>query len=140
MTSIYVDRKEEIFLGSERDKYLNEILNIRKEKNKLVEELADIDLVNQSNIEKTIKNKEEEFQKEKERLDTDFEIKLKAKVDEIKNQKDEEIEKLNRQINENKTLMENLIDNHSAEIKNKEEEIINLQNQLFEVVEVWFLH
>ncbi len=124
--------KEEILLGSERDKYLNEILNIRKEKNQLVEELTNIDLATKKKIDKAIEDKEEEFKKEKERLQADYEINLKARADEIKNQKDEEIEKLNITINENKTLMENLIDNHSAEIKNKDKENIKLQNQLLE--------
>lgn len=124
--------KEEIFLGSERDKYLGEILNIRKEKNQLVEELTNIDLATKNKIDKVIEDKEAEFKKEKERLQADYEINLKARADEIKNQKDEEIEKLNRTINENKTLMENLIDNHSAEIKNKDKENIKLQNQLLE--------
>lgn len=124
--------KEEIFLGSERDKYLGEILNIRKEKNQLVEELTNIDLATKKKIDKALEDKEAEFKKEKERLQADYEINLKARANEIKNQKDEEIEKLNRKINENKTLIENLIDKHSAEIKNKDKEIINLQNQLLE--------
>lgn len=124
--------KEEILLGSEREKYLNEILNIRKEKNQLVEELTNIDLATKKKIDKAIEDKEAEFKKEKERLQADYEINLQARTDEIKNQKDEEIEKLNRKINENKTLIENLIDKHSAEIKNKDKEIINLQNQLLE--------
>ncbi|MCT7487046.1 hypothetical protein N5T98_10495 [Aliarcobacter cryaerophilus] len=121
--------KEEIFLGSERDKYLGEILNIRKEKNQLVEELTNIDLATKNKIDNVIVDKEEEFKKEKARLQADYEINLKARANEIKNQKDEEIEKLNRKINENKTLMENLIDKHSAEIENKNIEIINLQNK-----------
>lgn len=127
--------KEEIFLGSERDKYLNEIINIRKETNKLVEELANIDLINQDKIKKAIQDKEEEFKQEKERLNTNFEINLKAKADEIINQKNEEIEKLNRQINKDKTLMENLIDNHSAEIENKNIEITTLQNKSSEYIQ-----
>ena len=44
--------KEEILLGSEREKYLNEILNIRKEKNQLVEELTNIDLATKKKIDK----------------------------------------------------------------------------------------
>ena len=124
--------KEEILLGSEREKYLNEILNIRKEKNQLVEELTNIDLATKKKIDKAIEDKEEEFKKEKERLQADYEINLQARANETRNQKDEEIEKLNRKINENKTLIENLIDKHSAEIKNKDKEIINLQNQLLE--------
>ena len=92
--------KEEIFLGSERDKYLGEILNIRKEKNQLVEELTNIDLATKNKIDNVIVDKEEEFKKEKARLQADYEINLKARANEIKNQKDEEIEKLNRKINE----------------------------------------
>lgn len=121
--------KEEILLGSEREKYLNEILNIRKEKNQLVEELTNIDLATKKKIDKALEDKEAEFKKEKERLQADYEINLKARANETRNQKDEEIEKLNKQINENKTLMENLIDKHSAEIENKNIEIINLQNK-----------
>ncbi|MCR1815355.1 hypothetical protein [Aliarcobacter butzleri] len=96
--------KEEIFLGSERDKYLNEILNIRKEKNKLLEELSNIDLATQTKIEKLLKDKDKEFEQEKKSLNVDFEIRLKAKEDEIKKQKDEEIINVKKLLKESEEL------------------------------------
>lgn len=126
--------KEEILLGSEREKYLNEILNIRKEKNQLVEELTNIDLATKKKIDKAIEDKEEEFKKEKERLQADYEINLQARADEIKNQKDKEINSLNEQLAQNKAAIKVTIDNHHNEIKGKEKDISDLQNQLFEYV------
>lgn len=124
--------KEEILLGSERDKYLNEILNIRKEKNNLVEELANIDLVNQNKIEKAIQDKKEEFIQQKKILNADFEVSLKAKANEVANQKNEEIKLLAEQLEQDKILMQESIDKHYAEIENRNAEIINLKNKLIE--------
>ncbi|MDN5097417.1 hypothetical protein O8C85_02605 [Aliarcobacter butzleri] len=85
--------KEEILLGSERDKYLNEILNIRKDKNKLVEELVNIDLTTQVKIDNAKKQKDEEFEQEKEILKVNFEIRLKTREEEINKSKNEEFKK-----------------------------------------------
>lgn len=99
--------KEEVFPRSEKEKYLNEILNIGKEKNKLVEELINIDLATQTKIEKSINEKEKEFEKEKELLNTDFEIRLEAKEDEIKKQKDEEFAKVKNNLIKEKEELQN---------------------------------
>ncbi|OCL93700.1 hypothetical protein [Aliarcobacter thereius] len=96
--------KEEIFLGSERDKYLSSISNIRKKTKKLEEELTNIDLATQTKIEKAIKNEQEKFEQEKERLNADIEIRLKAKEDEIKKQKDEEIINVKKLLKESEEL------------------------------------
>lgn len=105
---------EEIFLGKEKSKYLDEILNLKKEKNKLVEELTDIDLANQSKLDNVKKEKDEEYKIEKEKLNADFEIRLKDK--------DEELKKIYEQeINNNKTIIKELENN----IKNINEEKIN---------------
>ena len=124
--------KEEILLGSERDNYINKILDIRKEKNNLVEELSNIDLVNQNKIEKAIQNKEEEFIQQKKILNVDFEVKLQAKVDEIINQKDLEIDALNRQLVQNKALMHDEVNSYNNQINNKEKEILELKDKLLE--------
>lgn len=108
------------------------ILNIRKEKNQLVEELTNIDLATKKKIDKAIEDKEAEFKKEKERLQADYEINLQARTDEIKKQNDEEIKEFNIKENEFRTLIQELSDEHSVEIKNKDAEIINLKNQLLE--------
>lgn len=125
--------KEEIFLGSEREKYLNEILNMRKEKNKLVEELTNIDLATQTKIEKAIKNEQEKFEQEKERLNADIEIILKAKEDEISKQKNDEFVKIKNDLIKEKEEVQNKYDDEKT-ISNKlkienSENIEKLQNR-----------
>lgn len=109
--------KEEIFLGTEKDKYLNEIMNVKKERNKLIEELTTIDLSNQTKTENIIQKKEYDFLREKEKLKTDFQIQL---ADCTKD-KDEELEKEKKRLNlEIKQLKEEL--NYSNQ------NLTNLQN------------
>jgi DNA repair exonuclease SbcCD ATPase subunit len=125
--------KEEIFLGTEKDKYLNEIMNMKKEKNKLVEELTNIDLANQTKIKNMEQKKEEDFLKEKEKMKTDFQIQLKEHTKNKTEELEKEKEKLNLEID----LLKNNLNNSNkklTELIDKNEEMKKiLTDQLEEI-------
>lgn len=92
--------KEEIFLGTEKDKYLTEILSLKKEKNKLVEELTNIDITNESKINKLKDEIAEKHREEKEKLNTDFDIKLKENEKDLKESYENKIKTIDKNLEE----------------------------------------
>ena len=122
--------KQEIMTGEEKSKYLDEILNLKKEKDKLVEDLTNIDLANESKINKVKEEIAEKHRKEKEKLDADFDIKLKEKDEEHKI----EIEKLNMNFNiKFKENENNLKKAHEREILKIQSELNNCNTSLKEL-------
>jgi len=109
---------EKTFLASERDKYRNDISIISEEKNILRDKLVKIDLVNLANIEKAIKDKDDEFEKKEIILNKDFEISLKDKEREIQKEK-----KLKEDFEINLKEKEKLNNNYFAELEKKDNEI-----------------
>lgn len=109
--------KQEIMTGEEKSKYLDEILNLKKEKDKLVEDLTNIDLANESKINKVKEEIAEKNRKEKEKLNTDFDIKLK------------ENEKILKENYENKIkIVDKKLEECIKEMKIKDKLIEDLEN------------
>ncbi|WP_323669393.1 hypothetical protein [Aliarcobacter butzleri] len=118
--------KEEIFLGTEKDKYLSEILNLKKEKNKLIEELTNIDIVNEEKIDKIKEEMNELCKKEKEKINEDFDIKLKTEKNILKENYESQLEEANIKLEE----CNEKIETHIQTIKNLEKKEMTLTEEL----------
>lgn len=116
--------KQEIMTGEEKSKYLDEILNLKKEKDKLVEDLTNIDLANESKINKVKEEIAEKNRKEKEKLNTDFDIKLKENEKILKESYENKIKIVDKKLQEcikemeiKNKLIENLENKHTKDLE-----------------------
>lgn len=93
--------KQEVFLSEEKSKYLKEILEIRREKEKLVEELTNHDIRNKQNLEDEIKRFTNKHNEEINMIKTDYEIKQKDLLEKHDKSLRKDFEKINKSLSEN---------------------------------------